>query len=179
MAGLSESRCEVLLLLREVLLHGPQREQAVGALQQPAGRHVPLVALVQAGVLRAQVGHLLLQLLDAPPLPLQQLLLGVDDPVQLLQIFRSPRRVLGRVFHPALVLVPAARQKHPEVVPRRPRLRLSAKNQLDAPFPPRHSVKSMRGDQSNSQIHVPAFPSATQGKKAGLLITHRRECQHA
>lgn len=120
MAGLSESRCDVLLLLCEVLLDGPEGDQAVGALQQPAGRHVPLVALLQGGVLRAQVGHLLLQLLYPTPLPLQQLLLGVDDPVQLLQIFRSSGRVLGRVFHPALVVVPAVTQKHPEVVPRRP-----------------------------------------------------------
>ena len=93
--------CQILLFLCDVLLYGSQSDQAVAALQQPAGCQVPLVLILQTGVLRAQVGHLLLQLPYPSPLPLQQLLLGLDDLVKLLQIFHSPGRVLGRAFHVA------------------------------------------------------------------------------
>ena len=93
--------CQILLFLCDVLLYGSQTDQAVAALQQPAGCQVPLVLILQTGVLRAQVGHLLLQLPYPSPLPLQQLLLGLDDLVKLLQIFHSPGRVLGRAFHVA------------------------------------------------------------------------------
>lgn len=67
----------------------------------PAGCQVPPVLLLQSRVLGAQVGHLLLQLLDPSPLPLQQLLLRPDDPVQLLQILRGPAGVLGGAVHVA------------------------------------------------------------------------------
>lgn len=93
--------CQILLFLCDVLLYGSQSDQAVAALQQPAGCQVPLVLILQTGVLRAQVGHLLLQLPYPSPLPLQQLLLGLDDLVKLLQIFHSPGRVLGWAFHVA------------------------------------------------------------------------------
>lgn len=89
----------LLLFLWDVLLDGSQSDQAVAALQQSAGCQVPLILLLQTGVLRAQVGHLLLQLLYPSSLPFQQLLLGLDDLVKLLQIFDSPGRVLGRAFH--------------------------------------------------------------------------------
>lgn len=85
--------------LRVLFADGSQRGQAVAPLQQPADGQVPLVLLLQAGVLRAQVGHLLLQLPYPSPLPLQQLLLGLDDLVELRQIFRSPCGVLGRALH--------------------------------------------------------------------------------
>ncbi|TNN50040.1 hypothetical protein EYF80_039781 [Liparis tanakae] len=78
-----------------VLLDGSQRGEAA------AGRQVPLVLLPQPAVLRAQLGHLLLQLLDPAPLRPQQLLLGPDDPVELLQVLHSPVRVPGVAFHVA------------------------------------------------------------------------------
>lgn len=91
----------LLLFICNVLLYSSQSDQAVAPLQQPAGCQVPLVLFLQTGVLRAQVGHLLLQLLYPSSLPLQQLLLGIYDLVKLRQIFHSPGRVLGWAFHVA------------------------------------------------------------------------------
>ncbi|CAF96972.1 unnamed protein product [Tetraodon nigroviridis] len=86
-----------LLFLHDVLGDGSQRGGA--ALVEPAGGQVPLVLLLQAGVLRAQLRHLQLQLVDAEPLLLQQPQLGLDDLVQLRQILRRLAGVLRRVLH--------------------------------------------------------------------------------
>lgn len=64
---------------------------------------MPLVLVSQAAVLCAQVGHMLLQLKDAPLLPLQQRLLGLYDLIQLLQIARCLRRILGPAVHRLLI----------------------------------------------------------------------------
>lgn len=79
--------------MRAVLLDGAQS----------AGEQVPLVLLSQAAVLGAQIGHMLLQLKDAPLLPLQQRLLGLYDLIQLLQIASCLRRILGPAAHRLLI----------------------------------------------------------------------------
>lgn len=86
----------LLLLLRAVV---PDRAQS-------AGEQMPLVLVLQAAVLGAQVGHMLLQLEDAPLLPLQQRLLGLYDLIQLLQIARRFRRILGPAVHGLLIQPP-------------------------------------------------------------------------
>lgn len=83
----------LLLLLRAVVPDGAQS----------AGEQMPLVLVPQAAVLGAQVGHMLLQLKDATLLPLQQRLLGLYDLIQLLQIARRLRRILGPAVHRLLI----------------------------------------------------------------------------
>lgn len=79
------SKCHVLLFQSDVLLDGSQRAEAIAALLlQPADCQVSLVLILQTGVLRAQVGHLLLELLYPSPLPFQQLLLRLYDLIELL-----------------------------------------------------------------------------------------------
>lgn len=81
------------MLLRAVLSDGAQS----------AGEQMPLVLEPQAAVLGAQVGHMLLQLKDAPLLPLQQRLLGLYDLIQLLQISCRLCRILSPAVHPPWV----------------------------------------------------------------------------
>lgn len=85
-----------LLLLHDIFFDGAE-------LLQSAGSQVPLVLLFQARVLLAQIVHLSLELIDATLLLLQQLLLGLDDVVELLQVLGRLARVFDRrVFHVAV-----------------------------------------------------------------------------
>lgn len=84
-----------LLFLHDIFFDGAE-------LLQSAGHQVPLVLLFQARVLLAQLEHLVLELLNAPLLLLQQLLLGLDDVVELLQVLGRLAGVFRRVLHVAV-----------------------------------------------------------------------------
>lgn len=68
-------------------------------LLQSAGSQVPLMLLLQARVFLAQLVHLALEVLNATLLLLQQLLLGLDDVVELLQVLGRLVGVIRRVLH--------------------------------------------------------------------------------
>lgn len=84
-----------LLFLHDIFFDGAE-------LLQSAGNQVPLVLLFQARVFLAQLVHLVLEFLNATLLLLQQLLLGLDDIVELLQVLGRLAGVFRRVLHVAV-----------------------------------------------------------------------------
>lgn len=96
----------VLLLLSGVFLYRSKGWMAI-ALLQSASKKMPLVFVFKTGIFVAQLRNLLLELLNANLLLLQQLLLGLDNFVKLLQIFGCLVWVVDWALH--LVPIRAAR----------------------------------------------------------------------
>nr|DBA18729.1 TPA: hypothetical protein GDO54_016941 [Pyxicephalus adspersus] len=66
---------------------------------QPAGSQVLVVLLLNAALLIVQCGHLFLQLVNPLLLLLQELLLGLNNFIELFEVFSCPAWTFCRALH--------------------------------------------------------------------------------